>query len=632
MKLWIKSLFRSPVRTVVTWILLAAAAFQFALSLTDYLATRRGLSEAKERMKGALAVEHSEARHLGVPGSHRSYSTFLYSDPAAGVQLPERYQQENQHPQSITADEIEAIAALPGVDGVELRGMTAGIANCLRPDNPDSKLGGYSSFLYEGRLILEGTVRERTATDDFWAVIDFPNNLSAYKSYDEEASCILTLEDVRVLGGSEAALPVEEDGSSRVFVLAMKEETRGEIVDCWYGISDRLISMSYENCLYPEDLNVLEPGKRVLLACRVETKGDNRNVVSMVLGDETLKNWWPYITDVTDLPENYLETDDFAPLRELIQVTNDDWHTMDVVYTGDMSVIRRATELRLIPAQGRFIQPEDAGSPVCVVNEAFAQAQGLQIGDTLRLRLGDYPMEQHEVLGAVASARARYAKNWTEQEFTIVGTWLDSGQGNFQKEDYFWAYSDATVFVPSSFLPEGAKKADYCPGEVTFLIDTDVMNDFVAMQLPELETQGWTAYWNDRGWPQMQEELRTVVQAALYKLLAFTVATLLVIALTVYLFISRRSRDYAILRAWGMNKRRCAKSLLIPLLCLTLAAVIPGSVAAFLWYHRNGAQVSPVSFVSIPALMILPMLAAMLLLRRMGKSSPLTLLQTRSRK
>ena len=59
MKLWIRSLFRSPVRTAITWILLVAAAFQFALSLTDYLATRRGLSEAKERMKGALAVEHS---------------------------------------------------------------------------------------------------------------------------------------------------------------------------------------------------------------------------------------------------------------------------------------------------------------------------------------------------------------------------------------------------------------------------------------------------------------------------------------------------------------------------------------------------------------------------------------------
>ena len=260
-----------------------------------------------------------------------------------------------------------------------------------------------------------------------------------------------------------------------------------------------------------------------------------------------------------------------------------------------------------------------------MVNADFAYANGLSLGDTLRLKLGDYPMEQHVSLGAVASTRGRYAKNWTEQEFTIIGTWRDVNQGNYLAEDYIWAYSDATVFVPQTFLPEGAKRSEHSPGDVTLLIDADAMNDFVENELPKLEAEGWITYWNDRGWPQMEEELKQVSQTSLYKLLAFGAATLLVIALTVYLFVARRSRDYAILRAMGMDRSHSGRSLLVPLLCLTLAAVIPGTAAALLWYGRSGTvTLTPV--LSVLILPILTMLAALILVRRMGRISPLLLI------
>ena len=166
---------------------------------------------------------------------------------------------------------------------------------------------------------------------------------------------------------------------------------------------------------------------------------------------------------------------------------------------------------------------------------------------------------------------------------------------------------------------------------MTLLIDADSMNDFVKNELPKLAAEGWITYWNDRGWPQMEEELRLVVQAALYKLLAFGVATLLVIALTVYLFISRRSRDYAILRALGMEKGGSGKSLTIPLLCLTLAAVIPGAAIALLWYGRGGESVNPLALIGVPVLILLPMLTALIMVKRMGSTSPLTLLQSKRR-
>ena len=122
------------------------------------------------------------------------------------------------------------------------------------------------------------------------------------------------------------------------------------------------------------------------------------------MGDDSLIDWWPFFVDITDLPENWLETEDFAALRELIRVTNDDVHTFDVVYGDDMAAIRRVSEGRIVCVDGRFITPEDAGQPVCVVNEDLIKAYGLEIGDTLTLNLGNYLCEQYAPLGAVARA------------------------------------------------------------------------------------------------------------------------------------------------------------------------------------------------------------------------------------
>ena len=614
--LWIKTLFRSPVRTIVTWLLLLAAAFQFPLSLTDYLSTRKGLEEAKDRMKGTLSLEHAPGLDPNAPGNNAGTNLFLMYDPTGPGTGMEQYDNARYHATPITGAELEAVeqSILPSLAGIEVRTMTAGVSDYMRLDDL-----GYDAIMYKERLVIEATIAAKdTETDDaFFSV--FPGQ---GMSCDRAASCILTLEDIRVLGGDAEALPLDLAGGSEIFAIAVSEAYRDRAFIWGY-----YPAVFFNNRLYAEDMDGLEPGRRYVFVVRVDRSARDGDRPRLAFGDDTLIDWWPYFTDITDLPENYLEGEDFALLRELIQVTNDDWHTLDVVYAGDMSVIRRATDLRLTPVQGRFLEPEDRETPVCVVNEDFAAANGLSLGDTLRLKLGDYPMEQHVSLGAVASTRGRYADNWTEQEFTIIGTWRDVNQGNYLTEDYSWAYSDSTVFVPSSYTPEGAaKRTAYYPGDITLLIAADAMGDFVENMLPALQEAGWITYWNDRGWPQMEEELNQVSQTSLYKLLAFGAATLLVIALTVYLFVARRSRDYAILRAMGMDRRYSGRSLLIPLLCLTLAAVIPGVAAALLWYGRSGA-VTLTPAISVLILPIVTMLAALGLAARMGRISPLLLIQ-----
>ncbi len=619
--LWIKTLFRSPVRTIVTWVLLLAAAFLMAQSLTDYVSTRRGLNEAKKQMSGVLTLEHAPALDPETPGNNSRLDMFLLTDPTAPGTLPEQYAQRRYHPRSITAGERAALAALPGVTALETRTMTAGVSAYRRPDLT------MDEFLYEGRMVLEATLKAKEP---------FAELLTNFVPYDEPNSCYLRLEDVRILAGPEEAVLLDENGTCLVHGGVYPEEYRDQAGLLMYSIppgTHRWIFLCFRNGIYGTDLETLEPGRRYVFVLRTEPRLDYYSfggMPNLFMGDDTLLGWQPYITDVTDLPEDYLEGEEFGPLRELIQVTNDDWHTLDVVYTEDMSAIRRVADLRLVPVQGRFLEPEDAGQAVCVVSEAFAEQNGLGLGDALTLKLGDYPVEQHEVLGAVASTRGRYAENWTEQTFTIVGTWTDVSMGNYLKQDEIWAYSDAAVFVPASFLPGTVQREEFCPGEVSVVVEADAIRDFTETQLPLLKNQGWIVYWNDGGWPLVEEEMGQVIRSALYKLLAFGAATLLVLALTLYLYIARRSRDYAILRAMGATARSSGRSLLAPLLVLALCAAVPGAAAALLWYAHTGGSLAGAALPAGCAALGLPVLlglAALCLLRRMGLRSPLTLLQ-----
>ena len=57
MKNGFKTLYRSPVKTVVTLLLLAAAAFLFLYNLGEYAVSDREYREARDKYQGVLTVE-----------------------------------------------------------------------------------------------------------------------------------------------------------------------------------------------------------------------------------------------------------------------------------------------------------------------------------------------------------------------------------------------------------------------------------------------------------------------------------------------------------------------------------------------------------------------------------------------
>ncbi len=601
MKNGLKSLYRSPVKTAVTLLLLAAAAFLFLYNLGEYSVSDREYREAKGKYQGVLTVEEQP-----VPGNTTIYDFFLLTDETGRTETyGEKIWEsdpaltcENNHQLSLGVDILERLSALPYVSRVEKRYLTAGVS----PDFVRLDTDGHY-YPYNARCILTGTVTYRYQTElfNYEKRSGLANLAMPYVDNCE----YVTLENVEVLAGDPAWL-MDQDQQS-VYLTTLKEEYRGRHYwepsrgveqRFWDVVNDsyRTTMVNIDNLIFSEDMKDLQPGQRVLMVLRnnretrdispapgLEEEYPSGYAHTFDMGDDSLKGWWPYVTDLTGLPENWLETDEFADLRELIRVTNEDVHTFDVVYTDDIAAQRRAAEGRMLCAEGRFITPADAGQPVCVVSTDFLEMSGLKIGDSITLDLGNYLSEQYAPLGAVAVTRGRQNTQYTTQTFTIIGSWRDLNEGKHVFKDRFWCWSNNAIFVPAAFLPEcrNMEGHEFKPSEVSFVIgNAEGIIPFIRECLPVVEEMGLGYVFSDGGWSQIGEELMQSRSIALVKLVIFAAAALFALVLTVWLFIGRKKREYAIYRALGMPKRDASMQLYVPFLVLGSLSAVVGAIAA----------------------------------------------------
>lgn len=580
-----KSLLRSPLKTVLTLLLLSAAAFLLLYNLSEYAATDRQYREALEHYEGVLTVEEAP-----VPEQvDARYNFFLLTDPTNPGRTFDRFSYEEYHHQSLSGETVSALSALPYISRIERRYITAGVSEEYLRLDTDTNL-----FPYNARLIVEGTL-ERMEELAFVNQGAFAN----IKPFNEDASAALVLTDIRLLAGDPAQL--KDDDTLTAELRTLIEEKRDVYVfnsdSC--GWSDRFAVLTLDLGLYREDFEALEQGHRYVFVLRGVNPWSSAN--DPKFGDDSRIDWWPYITDVTDLPENWLETEAFADLRELIAVTNDDLHTFDVVYGDDMASIQRIAEGRIVCMEGRFLTPADAGMPYCVVSKELLEQTGLKVGDTLTLRLGNYLCEQYAPLGAVASTRGRYSTAFQTQTFTIIGAYMDLNEGKHVNRDLYWCYSNNAVFVPSAFLTDCVNADTYTakPPEMSFVVgNAEDILPFMEECLPQVEAMGLTYTFSDGGWPQVSAELMQARDLSLMKALIFAVAALFALVLTIWLFITRKKQEYGIYRALGMAKREASWRLFFPLCILGAVSAVLGTLAAFLvTLRKTTAAVSGALFL-----------------------------------
>ena len=586
----LRMLLRSPVKTAVTLVLIAAASFLFLYNLLDYAMTKREYARTYAAYHGYFSLLRQEDREVK---TRAQFGSFFLSDPEGNPAWVESVPYETYHMQTVTAEDLEAITSLPYVTRAEGRYMTGGISEYKRRFVKDG-LAVVEFFNNISRVVFTATlVQEDPGIQGEsyvgWAGLGYETGLR--------------LKDVEVLAGNEDDLEQNRAYITKkrlgVSVPVIYPEHIGED-DFFNGLYSRVSCFS-GNCLTPEDLAALVPGQRYVFVASVDpyqvsAAGISDDEDSMYhfayvyLGDDSTYGTCDLITPLEGEPENWLETEKFAGIRKMMEIIDADQHTLDVHYVEDMQSIKRYQEGKLLPVQGRMLTPEDSENrnPVCVIPESMAEAYGLGLGDILHLELGDKLMEQYVPFGAVAWSPQRYADNWVSQDFTVVGTFTEAGLLRLENEEQFWAYGDNAVLVPRSFLPETAdtENHEFKPAELSFIIqDADSILPFRDEVLSQLEDAGWYVYFFDGGWPAVRTQLRQTGTLSTVKLAAFAASAVLVLWLTVYLYILRKKKEFAVMRALGCPAGQARRALLFPLLALAVPAVVLGSLGAALYTH-----------------------------------------------
>ena len=623
----LKTLLRSPVRTALTFILLGVVTLALLTQITEYAVASRERREAAKLYYGFGSVEDN----------------FTIS---VNQQLSELTGEDVYEYQHLTREQVDAIAAMPYVTLADARYMTAGVSG-----DYERIFRRQANQRYSERRVIEGTLSyigkgttTLVLTDAVCLAGSLPwdhVNKYVWIHYPYFSDIDVESEDYDSKDDAGGGVHSGENNSGGVY--NGKSNSGG--VSSGENEPERRV---YNTAYMEENLTV---GERYAFVVSAE-KENFKESTSARLGDDPADDWCKAIWRVDGREGSYLDSDEYEPLRTLIDIIETDIRTFDVVYTADMSVVKRFADGDMMIREGRAIDSRDNknAAQMCVVSKAFSEANGVAVGDTISLKLGTKLFEQLSTLGALSVIHPRYAPPGNTAELEIIGIYFDTDELSSRNSEPGFNYSVNSIFVPVSLLPvdqDQLASHTFTPAEFNFKIDdARDLPAFTEECVPAFEEllPGLTLTLDDGGWLEIEENFRETEKLSFIKIAVFTAAVVLVTGFAVYLFIGRKKTEYSIMRALGSTRKKSAFALGIPLLIVTAASVLVGVIAAWLYIagtiERSELLLSlrqSALNTSIPAEIVigcafgellLTLLFALAFLRRLGAIPPLLLLQT----
>lgn len=142
----LKTLIRTPVRTILTFLLIAVASFTLFSRVTDYTLTSREMANAESYFSGVASLDNTE--------SFTIVTETLESGGSSSVLM-----RDENRPWP-TDEQIEAFSSLPGVTFSDTRYMTAGLAEDFK-----RMPGQESDRVLDNHFAIEGTYTGYTETE-----------------------------------------------------------------------------------------------------------------------------------------------------------------------------------------------------------------------------------------------------------------------------------------------------------------------------------------------------------------------------------------------------------------------------------------------------------------------------------
>ena len=570
----LKTLLRSPLKTIFTFLLIAAAAFAVFSRVTDYAITTRETEHAISFYNGVAALDNT------LPDT--SLTAEVGSDWSVSFGVGEN----KPWP---TDAQLEAFSALPGVTLTDTRYMTAGLVEGYR------RILDQYGVNSKGKFIIEGI----------------------YLGYEEAGDFVeLAFDDVKVLAGE---LTIDPGEPTIIPALA---------------VEDMVFSTNPHPAAFFEEV---QKGSRCLVS-------GSYNIAN---GDELMKEVSEKSFIIIDgLPDNYLETKEFAYYQTYINAINQELYAYDIVYTSDMRAIPRVNERNIKIAEGRPLMAGDTDG--CVVSTIFMEEHGHAIGDRINVELGDKLFMQSGISGVIDPRYESSSDFIKSVELEIVGVYRLVDNNEARVSELLWSYTFNTIFVSNTLLPIPVP-ADHkiTVGDFSVLIeDARDIEKFLEAAKPLVEEMDVAMRFSDGGWMGIKDSFETGSLTAFLTTALYLSGAALALLLSVYLYIGRSRVTYAIMRALGVPGENARNSIALPLGVLSVFAIPVGGIAGLVYTSsvitdalKSVMTVAPAGYIpdtSLPVGIILLCLLCVLIfitattsffLWKMRKTPPLELLQ-----
>ena len=610
----LKTLVRSPLKSLLTLLLLTATTFAFVSRGVEYVATVQQIRAAEDTYFATGTVEMTL----------KNYEDAMYERLGEEVFTLEKGAYLGRTDRAVLPMEREAadiILSSEYVEKSEVRLVSGGTHSDYWSvlEQPLSDLKDYGKYYFG---VSEGENRSEGTFDmyNYWfigeldgdllaedcgfctytrqAVVTYPGRIRIskpeYHSWQEGA---IRHDVYDLFSKIEESVYTGENHSNRIFWETLAEQS--EVGDYFL----LAVSMAHKNTPVILQKNILPCVDYPIINLSYIEREYGVTDLETILGDPGKYSAPRYTCPPAEhLVGGLLFEIDFGygfplvkegqePVRvaDYYATVDRNLHTSEVVYTSDMDLIHKFKSGDMFISDGRALE-ENEQSEVCVIGADFAELNGLSVGDSITLDLcADTMVHSGKVFGRetpyptdrdVVSENQltdRGLPNVTKT-FEIVGIWSDAA---FDVEDPY-TYALNTIFVPEACYPwAGQVEPSLLPSTFSFELKHPGDAALLKAELgDELAALGYELKINDGGYAAAKPNLDFMRLSALIGFVAMCVGLLLCLILITYLFIIRKKKDYAIMRALGTTKSRSNRSLLSALLTLALIAVTIGAFVA----------------------------------------------------
>ena len=252
----------------------------------------------------------------------------------------------------------------------------------------------------------------------------------------------------------------------------------------------------------------------------------------------------------------------FPKIAEEIELIKLNQLSLQIITTKDMELmpLTQRVGYDVFLRGGRWLDYDDYvnARPVAVMHHEMARAHGLRLGDTITLEIRD--MQYHW-----SAMIPSYYEGWRDYpavtvDVEIVGLY---GYGIPIRGDPIFAMRN--IYIPDSMMPPefgasqpGMPEGFISDGSYSFAVRPRDQNAFIALHRDQLNDIGFRIVFRDGSPQEFVDAADALAMFLTVNLWIFSVASIVILALAIFIYLRIGMRNFAILRAMGVSAKKAS--------------------------------------------------------------------------